>query len=827
MNRTLRILAVFSLLLCVLCVMRGLWGMSWPGALPWQGREALLRFLTYLALVAGMVIVFASVTRRSALVVGAALGVGLTVLAGVTWPLIVAAWFYFASSVLGRVVLRTLGAELAEPSDSSSFLVGAGVYGFMVGVLAHFPVNFPGVYGLGLLLPLVLDRQSAKELALSVWGWALRKDDSGATGRAIEFGLVAITLVYLVMALLPEVGFDSLAMHLFIPSQLFYRNQWGFDASTYVWAVMPLMADWLYSIGYMLGGETAARLINLTFVFVLASLARELAVWAGGAANTGRLAALLVISTPLTLTQGSTLHVEGVWAAFLCSSTLAILKLTTAEQGRGHYLAVAGLTLGCALATKAITLLMLPLLGVILIFRWRSWVRPEVFWAVVAGVSLVVVIGAFPYVDALRLTGNPVFPFFNQIFQSPFFPPENFRDMRWIVGLTWDALPAITFHSDRYQEAMPGAPGFQWVVFFLPTLLLLLGGKAYRGLVLMLVGSLFVVLVFRSTSYLRYIFPVVALLSAAIAVAIERATSDGGAISRAPFLGGLLLVLFLNVLFLSSAARYGDFPLRPIFDVNARDEYIAARVPVRAAVDLVNRLNPEKRPVAFLADPFGAGLKGDALYANWYNRSFLDGVSRLQSDADALNFLVDRTVDYLILDKAWGRGNLGQGRRGEFEAQREHLENVTTEVAVMGSISVRKLRTDLRFREELLKNSDFSSKDGWAFATGAFFDSSAHLVLVSEPSPVTQQVSVKGGRHYRNKVVARCAEKPAQGRLQINWHDANGRFIKADGVQFDCAREWTEHEMTVVAPSTAAVAVVYTAGHAGERVAYKRNSLLQ
>ena len=38
-------------------------------------------------------------------------------------------------------------------------------------------------------------------------------------------------------------------------------------SATYVWAVMPMLGDWLFSVGYMLGGETAARLINVGFIY--------------------------------------------------------------------------------------------------------------------------------------------------------------------------------------------------------------------------------------------------------------------------------------------------------------------------------------------------------------------------------------------------------------------------------------------------------------------------------------------------------------------------------------------------------------------------------
>lgn len=802
--------------------------MSWPAALPWHGSSALARYLGYIAVIASLVVAFSKFAGRSPLVTGGALLVGIAMLAGALWPLIVTLWFFFASHVLGRRVLLMLTRGDTEPHTASNLLVGAGLYASLVSVLAHFPVNYPGVYGVGLLLPLLLDRKGAAELAVFFWRQMQQTQKERRARYWLDIGLVVITAVYLAVALLPEVGYDSLVTHLFVPTHLAHHHQWGFDASLYALAVIPMLADWIYAINFMLGGELAARLINVGFIFILATLARDIATWAGGSETSGRLAALILMSTPLTFLEGSTLHVEGTWAAFLTGGALSILRLTTSEHGKTGNLIISGVLLGCALATKAITLLMLPALGGLFLWKWRSWARRELLWPIAAGLVVLFGLGLIPYADAWRITGNPVFPFFNEVFQSPLFPIENFKDMRWQVGFTADMLYAITFHSDRYQEALAGAPGFQWLIFLIPSVFLLVGCRNHRGLLLLLVGVASVILVFNFTAtYFRYVYPASVLLISAIAVAFERGFLGVDGLGKAVFSGGLAMLLLLNVLFFNAASWYGDFQLRPIFDPKAREEYMAQRLPERAAVELVNKLNTAQNPVAFISSPFAAGLKADALHAAWYNRNFLDALLRVQSDTEAFDLLTERAVDYVILDKNWGAKNLGQGKGGQYEAQRVHIESVTTEVAAFGAISVRKINPALRFRHELLTNTDFSSKEGWVFSSGAVFDSSANSVLVSESAPVTQSVAVKAGRRYRNVVVARCAARPAIGRVQINWYDAKGSFLKADGITFDCSADWTEHEMTVAAPPGASMAVVYTAGHTDELIAYKRNSLLQ
>lgn len=822
--KTFRFLSFFSLIFCGSWLVYGLSDMSWPSALPWQGSGAMGRYLAYMGVAACCVLTFAIFTRRSPLVVGVILSIILCIAVGAAWPLIVAVLFFFSSTVLGHAVLSIFSEEKVKSLIPTCLhtLVGAGVYGSIVCILAHFRINYPGVYGIALILPIFLCRNSSIAFMSSLSTKISQSKGEARSGYWVDVGIVVVALVYLAIALLPEVGFDPLVTHLFVPSQLADRHAWGFDASLYALALIPMLADWIYSINYMLGGEAAARLANLGFVFILLFLVHDLTIWAGGSNIAGRLASLILLSTPLTFLEGSTLHVEGVWAAFFIGATLSILRLTTSEDGNPEKLRVGGMLLGCALATKAITLLLMPPLCGVLIWKWRSWARLEMLWPILTSITALLMIGAVPYVDAWRITGNPVFPFFNKVFQSPFFPLENFKDMRWQVGATTDMLYAMTFHSERYQEARAGAPGFQWLVFLVPSLFMLLGYKCRRGLLLLVIGCTSAAFVFTFTAtYFRYIYPATVLMIAAISLIFEKRFCVQVGLGRVVFSASLIAVLILNILFLNAASWYEDFPIRPIFDHTAREEYVRQRLPERAAVDLVNKLNAGDNPVAVISSPFIAGLKSDALLATWHNKRFLNQLLNVQSDTAAFNLLVDRNVDYVILDSNWGRSD------GERSPQIGYIESVTSEIATIGRISVRKIDQSLRFRHELLKNPDFKSKDAWLFSKGALYDMATHSVLVSEPAPVTQTITVRGGRHYRNVVAARCAGTTTEGRLQINWHDTKGAFLKADGITFNCSLDWTEHEMTVVAPKEASMAVVYTVGHTDIPLSYRLNSLFE
>ena len=140
------------------------------------------------------------------------------------------------------------------------------------------------------------------------------------------------------------------------------------------------------------------------------------------------------------------------------------------------------------------------------------------------------------------------------------------------------------------------------------------------------------------------------------------------------------------------------------------------------------------------------------------------------------------------------------------------IEPVTQQLAVFGSITVRKLIDDYRFQTELLENPDFLAFDGWTFST----DNSAQIAgraLVNVTAPASQPVSVVPGRRYQNSVTAMCADQPTQGRVQVNWMDSKGGFITTDIKVFDCATAEATQSMEVTAPANASTAIVYATAH--------------
>ena len=510
------------------------------------------------------------------------------------------------------------------------------------------------------------------------------------------------------------------------------------------------------------------------------------------------------MTTPLTFTESSSLFIESVWAAFIVAGALSVFKLIQNQQqnaDQAAQLKVAGLLLGAAAAAKAVTFTILPVLLLLLVLRYRTWGQRKLIGAIALGLILFIAVGGIPYATAWHLTGNPLFPFFNQIFKSPFWPAVAFEAPAVFgTGLSWDVIYQATFHTDRFLESKPGAPGFQWLLLFIPSIFVLLIYRHYKGILLFAVAGLCIALTFQSITYLRYIFPSFVWVAAGIGVALSSVQTDAAFTRRVLSVVGWAVVS-LNLVFFKSGTYYGDMSLQPLTSQTGRETYLNNRLPIRNVIELVNQINVGRAPVAVFSSPWTAGLNSDGLYPNWYNHQFQAKVTAATTSDHIAQLLMDKGVNYVILDSNWGAAD-----------KREIIEDATEKISEQGSITVRKLKSIYQFQTELLKNPDFSSYDGWNM-TIKTYEQTSDQITVSGSSPSLQLASVVAGRRYQNSVTAFCKEQPTQGRVQVNWLDSESKFISTDIRVFDCTPTATTHAMEVTAPRNASKAAVYATGH--------------
>ncbi len=441
----------------------------------------------------------------------AALSVGIV-------PLLAAAYFLFSSLLLGKAVVSALSgaqaksASIAGPGNSIiALLAGLSVYVWIVGFLVRYPVNYSWLYALLLAFPVVWQHRLALN-CLREWYDAISSVEvKGRLALVALWAVAFLALAYWLIALKPEVSSDGLAMHLAIPAAIANFHRFPFDPRETVWAVMPMNGDWGFAISYLLGGEYGARLFNLSlFALAVALVCRMIRPWLSTAS------ALLVVgllaSTPLAQHLSGSLFVENTWSVLLVGALVA---------GCRRDILSATLLCGTAVATKfgavAFVLAMAPLFALSIVRMAKSG-EPKWRRVVVLATVLFAVTAAPPYIHAYFATGNPVFPFLNSVFRSPFFDSTtSFSDGRFLAPLNWRTFFDLTFQSHRFQEGMDGAIGFHYFLFFPLALILIRRDSPKLAKAALWVAVVSFLLMFRTQSNLRYAYPALILCAFPIA----------------------------------------------------------------------------------------------------------------------------------------------------------------------------------------------------------------------------------------------------------------------------------------------------------------------
>lgn len=159
---------------------------------------------------------------------------------------------------------------------------------------------------------------------------------------------------------------------------------------------------WAYALSFLPDGGGIA-LVGAAFVAAAAAatagIAREMGASTSAAAGAG----LVVATCPSLLSFLSSAYVDGPAAAFFLCGGYFVVRARPGSGARESVLAAASLSLAAAVKTSFFPLAVLGIAASVL----RSRPSPRVLLATLA----VSCVGAPPYVDAFRATGNPLYPF--------------------------------------------------------------------------------------------------------------------------------------------------------------------------------------------------------------------------------------------------------------------------------------------------------------------------------------------------------------------------------------------------------------------------------
>ena len=377
-------------------------------------------------------------------------------------------------------------------------------------------------------------------------------------------------------ALAPVTDGDALCYHLQVPKAFLMRGSIGFLPDLHE-TVYPLVTELLYALALEFRGPVACR--GIQWFLGLALAANVIALARPSLGRRAWWAGAVVLLVP-AVSNGMTAPLNDV--ALAAFGTAAIFAWTRLHEKPSYRAAItAGLFAGLALGVKYPALVLCGLLATAIVMRvldrrpsTRALRRPP--WAALAFVyvATAIAVGGWWYLRAYVHTGNPVFPFFRNVFGGSGLDEVLAPAKRPLplspLNLLFSFIP-LSLEPDRFDSfSHQFGPIF---LLFLPAILLERAPRRVWSLALL--GYLFLTLCMTQRQSMRFLLIALGPLSVAVAF-LASVWCQRRTLAARCLLGVLLAVLGFEASLAAVRARHG---LSVLFRLESVSDFLARREP--------------------------------------------------------------------------------------------------------------------------------------------------------------------------------------------------------------------------------------------------------
>ncbi len=520
------------------------------------------------------------------------------------WALILVSCFAFGAAVLRRLGARTEG--LAEEAPFALAL-GLGALSYLVlavGLLGWLRAWVGG--GLIVLLAALGWRHLLRLPREALAG--LRGLRPGAEGALVGGFVLLLGGLTALGALAPsgDMDYDGLFYHLTLPKLYLLHGRIG-PLPWLTHSNFPFQLEMLYLLGLMLKGQALAKLFHFGCGWLTA-----LALYAFGrrywSPRAGALGAIAFVTAPFVVWELTSAYNELAFALFAFLSLAALTHWYVRRES--GWLWTAAILCGLALGTKMLALaLVLFAVGALLVALRHETARGRAAVRIAAFVALALAVGAPWYVKSYLWTGNPVYPFFYEVFGGKYWSltrAQEYSAAQHAFGL---GTGAVQFLLLPWNLTMHPAPftdrGFSTLIASLGPLPLTLLPLLFlwrrwgaAGAITLGFAALYAGLWFGLSQNSRYLLPALPGLCAGVGLAADRllARRDAAALgTRAVY--GLVALYALGLAFLLVGPG-----ARAAVGIEPPGDYLARTSRAYAVAQAVNEATPPAAKVMVLGD---------------------------------------------------------------------------------------------------------------------------------------------------------------------------------------------------------------------------------
>lgn len=675
--------------------------------------------------------------KRLIMIISLCLGILLSLYYNITVDIILILILFLSSYILGNIVLKKKDIQNKKIIATA---VGLGLIGVIFYFMLLLQIGRKSIFAIVLAIPIICGKIYIKNLFEEI-----RKDILKSREEYILFIIIGVFFMfYIAYGSAPISKYDSLTKHL--PITMFGAEYGRFNYNVIESMVYGESMVLYYAYSIMFASFNSFKAITLFNVFIsfftfgmLAKFSKSLYK------NTNIIIlALLYFTTPMFFELSTIFYLDMLPVYFLLAAILCFCNLRKKETW--IMLPIISFLFGMSLFGKLTTSYSILVIGIIVLILCISYGNKNKSLSKVLKhllISFILFIApiAVSLTNIYYRTGNPLFPFYNNLFKSPYFPEYTLGNPFGSspLGLTLNSLYTIVFQTSKNIEMQNGGLGlYLLLIFIIPIALILIKDK--RNIIWSLVPFVIFGISSIATDNLRYNLCTFILILAIIVISIS--------IIYDSLLENSKFKLVIQFLIIFILVFYNMNYIVKNYNIKSKLKF-NPEISTYSNKEIMNEV-PENKKVLSLNDPFKGEYKGFFNAYMWHN---FYNVKKIEDRILNMNDYIS-CFDYVIYEKDLKTQSI---------LVDELINSVGSERSLLITYKENETHILYKVREsepEIIQDEKFEEPQ------------------VSQTShPLTYKMERTYDKYRITQKVKNLSDKDIEMRFQINWHDQNDEFI--------------------------------------------------
>jgi hypothetical protein len=439
--------------------------------------------------------------------------------------------------------------------------------------------------------------------------------------------LILFLLPVLLMPLYPPTGFDSTMYHL--PYAKIYTQKHGMVLTPYLrFPISPQTNEMLFTFSFLVYDDVSAQMIQFLMMGVV-SLALVAFGWRYFSQKAGIWAGVIFLSNPMVLWLGTSAYIDMGLTLFITMGIYSILNWISLKKR--NWLILGAIFFGLSVGSKYSALFFLILFSIVILcigYKTRSLLHPLLFLTIAVGV-------ASPwYFRNWYYTGNPVFPFFGQIFGYGLWSPQDLQGQlndllrAHGTGKSFDSLLFLpwnlTFNPSKFSMEAPFSP-----IYLLGLPILFLNLSISRIRVLFVIVLAYILFWFSTAQILRYLVLIIPLLSLSMAASFDNCL-ECLTFKRFQWMKRRVVISIVAIIFFIPGWLYISCKVKkegyPPYTNKQQEIYLTKKLPSFPAYQYLNEMRGQNYSLYALFDENMAYFADGIFMGDWFGPGRFDRI---------------------------------------------------------------------------------------------------------------------------------------------------------------------------------------------------------